>query len=101
MPWTYGDGVLDPDDVDYAIEADEPLDEPDHNEPDDAARRIGELVAARVPDGATLQLGIGAVPGRDAPGPVGPAWAGGLVRRCSPTVSSRWTRQAHSTRSAR
>ena len=68
MPWTYGDGVLDPDDVDYAIEADEPLDEPDHKEPDDAARRIGELVAARVPDGATLQLGIGAVPDATLPG---------------------------------
>jgi acyl-CoA hydrolase len=68
MPWTYGDGVLDPDDVDYAIEADEPLDEPSHNEPDEAARRIGELVAARVPDGATLQLGIGAVPDATLPG---------------------------------
>jgi acyl-CoA hydrolase len=62
MPWTYGDGVLDPADVDYAIEADEPLDEPVGKEPDDAARRIGELVAARIPDGATLQLGIGVVP---------------------------------------
>ena len=68
MPWTYGDGLLDPDDVDYAIEVDEPLDEPDHKEPDDAARRIGELVAARIPDGATLQMGIGAVPDATLPG---------------------------------
>ena len=68
MPWTYGDGLLDPDDVDYAFEADEPLDEPDSTAPDDAARRIGELVAARVPDGATLQLGIGAVPDATLPG---------------------------------
>ena len=68
MPWTYGDGLLDPDDVDYAIEADEPLDEPDSKAPDDAARRIGELVAARIADGATLQLGIGAVPDATLPG---------------------------------
>jgi acyl-CoA hydrolase len=68
MPWTYGDGVLDPDDVDYAIEADEPLDEPVSREPDAAARRIGELVAARIPDGATLQLGIGVVPDATLPG---------------------------------
>ncbi|MBC7638653.1 MAG: acetyl-CoA hydrolase [Rhodoferax sp.] len=62
VPWTYGDGRLDPDLVDYAIEADEPLDQPATAPPDDAATRIGELVAARVPDGATLQLGIGTVP---------------------------------------
>jgi acyl-CoA hydrolase len=68
MPWTYGDGLLDPDDVDYAFEADEPLDEPDSKAPDDAARRIGELVADRIPDGATLQLGIGAVPDATLPG---------------------------------
>ena len=68
MPWTYGDGVLDPDDVDYAIEVDAPLDEPAGRPPDDAARRIGELVAARIGDGATLQLGIGTVPDATLPG---------------------------------
>ncbi|MBO1736909.1 acetyl-CoA hydrolase, partial [Barnesiella sp. GGCC_0306] len=30
--------------------------------PGPTAWRIGELVASRVPDGATLQVGIGAVP---------------------------------------
>lgn len=68
MPWTYGDGVLDPDDIDYAFEADAPLDEPAVAAPDDAARRIGELVAARIGDGATLQLGIGMVPDATLPG---------------------------------
>ncbi|MCZ3387215.1 MAG: acetyl-CoA hydrolase, partial [Actinomycetia bacterium] len=62
MPWTYGDGVLAPGDVDYVYEADEPLYEPAMAEPDDAARHIGELAAARIGDGATLQLGIGVVP---------------------------------------
>ena len=68
MPWTYGDGLLDPDEIDYAYEADAPLDEPPSAVPDDAARRIGELVAARIGDGATLQLGIGMVPDATLPG---------------------------------
>jgi acyl-CoA hydrolase len=68
MPWTYGDGELDPDLVDYAIEVEEPLDEPRVVAPDDAARRIGELVAGRIGDGATLQLGIGLVPDATLPG---------------------------------
>jgi acyl-CoA hydrolase len=68
MPWTYGDGLLDPDQVDYALEADAALDEPRTSPPDDGARRIGELVAARIGDGATLQLGIGMVPDATLPG---------------------------------
>ena len=62
LPWTYGDGLLGPDDVDLVLEADEALVHAPHPAPDDASARIGELVAARVPDGATLQLGIGMVP---------------------------------------
>ena len=68
MPWTYGDGLLGPDDVDYVLEADQPLGHPHHSEPDDASRQIGELVAARVPDGSTIQLGIGLVPDATLPG---------------------------------
>ncbi len=71
MPWTYGDGILDPDAVDYAISADEELATPSAVAPDDAARRIGELVASRVADGATLQLGIGMVPDATLPGLAG------------------------------
>jgi len=71
MPWTYGDGLLDPDDIDYTFEADAPLDEPATAAPDDAARRIGELVAARIGDGATLQLGIGMIPDATLPGLAG------------------------------
>lgn len=68
MPWTYGDAMLDPDVVDYALAADEPLEQAAVTAPDDAARRIGELVAARIGDGATLQLGIGTVPDATLPG---------------------------------
>jgi acyl-CoA hydrolase len=68
MPWTYGDGLLAPEDVDYVVEVDEPLLAPHHAEPDDASRRIGALVAGRVGDGATIQLGIGLVPDATLPG---------------------------------
>jgi acyl-CoA hydrolase len=68
MPWTYGDGLLGPEAIDYVLEADEPLDEPRTPAPDEAARRIGELVADRIADGATLQLGIGLVPDATLPG---------------------------------
>lgn len=62
MPYTFGDAVLSLDLVDHAIEADEPLLSPGPREIDDSARIIGERVAARVPDGAVLQTGIGAIP---------------------------------------
>ncbi|MGH8866896.1 MAG: acetyl-CoA hydrolase/transferase family protein [Actinomycetes bacterium] len=62
MPYTFGDGVVPCDDVDYAVEVDEPLASPPALAQDDTAREIGARVAALVPDGATLQLGIGAVP---------------------------------------
>ncbi|ALG10986.1 acetyl-CoA hydrolase/transferase family protein [Kibdelosporangium phytohabitans] len=62
MPYTYGDAVLTCDEVDYAIEADEPLASPAPRAISDVSREIGNRVAALVDDGATLQLGIGAVP---------------------------------------
>jgi acyl-CoA hydrolase len=62
MPYTYGDAVLPCDAVDYAVEADEPLASPAPRTVSDVSHRIGERVADLVADGATLQLGIGAVP---------------------------------------
>ena len=62
MPWTYGDGLLDPEAIDYAISCDEPLEAVTPTPPDDAAREVGDRVSARVQDGATLQVGIGTVP---------------------------------------
>lgn len=62
MPHTFGDAVLPLDIIDYGIEVDEPLPSPDPLPLDDISRSIGGRVAARVSDGATLQLGIGAVP---------------------------------------
>lgn len=62
MPYTYGDAVLACDEVDYALEVDEPLASPTPREVGDVSRAIGARVADLVADGATLQLGIGAVP---------------------------------------
>jgi len=62
MPYTYGDAVLDIDQVDYAIEADEPLPSPPRRPATDTSLSIAGRVAALVPAAATLQLGIGAVP---------------------------------------
>ena len=62
MPWTYGDGELTTDLVDLALEVDEPLPSPASAEPGDLQHAIGERAAALVHDGATLQLGIGAIP---------------------------------------
>lgn len=62
MPYTYGDAVLSVGDIDYGIEADVPLASPLPRAPLQTSLAIGERVADLVPDGATLQLGIGAVP---------------------------------------
>jgi acyl-CoA hydrolase len=62
MPYTYGDAELDVDLVDLAVEADDPLPVHAPSPLDESACLIGERVAGRVPDGATLQAGIGAVP---------------------------------------
>ncbi len=62
MPYTFGDAVLPLDLVDYGVEADEVLPSPPALVLDEESRTIGERVAGRVVDGATMQLGIGAVP---------------------------------------
>jgi acyl-CoA hydrolase len=62
MPYTHGDAVLDTGQIDYAIEADGMLPSPPSRPPSPVSAAIGDRVAALVPAGATLQLGIGAVP---------------------------------------
>lgn len=62
MPYTYGDAQVDVDDIDYYLEVDEPLNVNPPGKLGDTARLIGDRIAQRVPNGATLQLGIGGVP---------------------------------------
>jgi acyl-CoA hydrolase len=67
MPYTFGDGEYAAEDFDYLVEADEPLIDLPPTVIDDVSHSIGVRVAERVPDGATLQLGIGAVPDASLP----------------------------------
>jgi acyl-CoA hydrolase len=62
VPYTYGDSVLPVDVIDYAIEAEGPLPSPAPHRATEAATAIAGQAAALIGDGATLQLGIGAVP---------------------------------------
>lgn len=62
MPYTFGDAEIDVDAIDYVVEVDAELVSPPTMSIDDVSAEIGRRVATRVADGATLQLGIGAVP---------------------------------------
>jgi acyl-CoA hydrolase len=63
MPRTLGDSFVHVDDIDLATEVDIPPYEVVPHPIGDVERRIGEFVADLVPDGATLQMGIGGIPG--------------------------------------
>ena len=62
MPRTYGNTVVRLDKIDAYVLADHPLYESEPMEPNEIEARIGEIVAALVEDGSTLQMGIGAIP---------------------------------------
>jgi acyl-CoA hydrolase len=62
MPYSYGDAVLSEHEIDLAVEVDDPLPSPQPRPASGVHESIGERVAALIPDAATLQLGIGAVP---------------------------------------
>src|SRR5688572_5161749 len=66
MPRTLGDGFIHVDDIDLAVEVDIPPYEHPVAPLGDVERRIGQYVAELVADGATIQLGIGAIPAATA-----------------------------------
>jgi 4-hydroxybutyrate CoA-transferase len=66
MPRTLGDSFVHVGDIDLAVEVDVPPYEHAVGVIGDVERKIGEFVADLVPDGATLQLGIGAIPAATA-----------------------------------
>ncbi len=66
MPRTLGDSFIHVSQVDLAVECEVPPYEHPVGVIGDVERRIGEYVAELVPDGATLQLGIGAIPAATA-----------------------------------
>jgi acyl-CoA hydrolase len=62
VPRTLGESFISVDDIDLAVECDVPP-YPVASAPiGEVERRIGEFVADLVPDGATIQMGIGAIP---------------------------------------
>ncbi|SMO45402.1 acetyl-CoA hydrolase/transferase family protein [Gracilimonas mengyeensis] len=62
MPRTHGDGLVHVDQIDSLVKVDDPLPEQFAPEPDDAELQIGKYCASLIEDGATMQMGIGAIP---------------------------------------
>jgi acyl-CoA hydrolase len=62
VPRTLGDSFIHASDIDLAVDCDQPPYEVPLAAVGDVERRIGEFVADLVPDGATIQMGIGAIP---------------------------------------
>jgi len=61
-PWTHGERVLGHDDIDILVRTSRPLAEPPPAKPGEADDAIARHVAGLVEDGATLQIGVGALP---------------------------------------
>jgi acyl-CoA hydrolase len=62
MPYTFGDSQLGVEAVDFAVEVEAEFDATHEVIADDASVVIADRLAAMIDDGATLQMGIGAVP---------------------------------------
>ncbi|HLF26665.1 MAG TPA: acetyl-CoA hydrolase/transferase C-terminal domain-containing protein [Anaerolineae bacterium] len=62
MPRTLGDSFIHVSKLDYIVPVDYALPEAHMADSSDLARQIAEQIAGLIPDGATLQTGIGAIP---------------------------------------
>ncbi|MDR0438348.1 MAG: 4-hydroxybutyrate CoA-transferase [Bacteroidales bacterium] len=62
VPRSFGDGMIRLSEIDIFCEDNTPLIEAHFAEPDEIETQIGKNVAALIEDGATLQMGIGAIP---------------------------------------
>jgi acyl-CoA hydrolase/GNAT superfamily N-acetyltransferase len=62
MPETMGDNLLYVHDIDLLVPSDKPILEVTLSEPNETSRRIAEYVAALIPDGSTVELGIRQIP---------------------------------------
>ncbi len=62
MPFTYGDSVIHQSRLDAMVRVNDPLAETPDVIPDEKEMCIGRYIAQQIPDGATLQVGIGAIP---------------------------------------
>jgi len=62
VPRTLGESFIHVSQIDLAVEVDQPPYQVPRPEIGEVERRIGAFVADLIPDGATLQMGIGAIP---------------------------------------
>ncbi len=62
MPFSYGDAVIHVSKLAAAVEVDDPLVEVPTAIPTDKEIKIGNYIAQYIPDGATLQIGVGGIP---------------------------------------
>ncbi len=62
MPFSFGDPVIHLSELAAAVEVDDPLVEVPTATPTPEEIRIGNFIAERIPDGATLQIGVGGIP---------------------------------------
>lgn len=62
MPYSYGDAVIHISQLAAAVIVDEPLVEVPTAVPTEKEINIGNFIAAEIPDGATLQIGVGGIP---------------------------------------
>ncbi len=63
MPWTLCDSCVDIFDIDILVPADVPLIEKEDEPFNEVSHAIGRNVASLIPDGATIQFGLGRMPG--------------------------------------
>jgi 4-hydroxybutyrate CoA-transferase len=63
MPRVLGDGILHVDDIDFGVPCNLPPYAVTPHAAGDVEQRIGQRIAELIPDGATLQMGIGGLPG--------------------------------------
>lgn len=62
MPFSFGDPVIHLSRIDAAVEVDDPLVEVPTAVPGEKETAIGNAIAEIIPDGATLQIGVGGIP---------------------------------------
>jgi len=62
MPRVFGDSLVHISEVDAIVENHIPLVQVPYKDPDPDSLKIGKCIAEQIPDGATLQLGIGNLP---------------------------------------
>ena len=62
MPRVFGDSLVHVSEVQAIVENHAPLVQVPYKDPDEDSMKIGQCIAEQIPDGATLQLGIGNLP---------------------------------------